>query len=136
MSEYADFLKPGDDGSYKYQNLNYYWNKEEFSAYFIKIDSEIIGFILSNKYPYIPDDCDISIQEFFVLKKYRGLGYGREAALEFFRLFPGKYFVAQLVNNRPAIEFWRSVYKRIGLDYEESEEKDSGIKILTQRFAI
>ncbi len=136
MSEYACFLRLAADGSYKYQNLHYYWEKEGLSAYLIKIESEIAGFILSNRKPYIPADCDISIQEFFILKKYRGKGYGKKTALEFLRLFPGKYYIAQLIDNKPAIEFWRSVYKSIGLDYQEREEIDSGIKILTQRFTI
>jgi len=136
MSEFADFLKLNPDGSYKYQNLHFYWEKDELSAFFIKIDSEIAGFILSNKPPFIPDDCEISIQEFFILKKFRGKGFGMKAATEFFERFPGKYFIAQLESNKPAIEFWRSVYNRIGLDYEEREEIDSGIKILTQRFAL
>jgi len=136
MSEFADFLKLSVDGSYKYQNLHYYWEKDELSAFFIKIDSEIAGFVLSNKPPYIPDDCEISIQEFFILKKFRGKGFGMEAALKFLERFPGKYFIAQLRNNKPAIEFWHSVYSTLRLEYDEREEIDSGVKILTQRFTI
>jgi predicted acetyltransferase len=136
MSEFADFLKLNPDGSYKYQNLHFYWEKDELSAFFIKVDSETAGFILSNRPPFVPGDCEISIQEFFILKKFRGKGFGMKAAAEFFKRFPGKYFIAQLRGNKPAIEFWRTVYKRIGVDCEESEEVDSGIEILTQRFAI
>ncbi|UCE67540.1 MAG: GNAT family N-acetyltransferase [Candidatus Zixiibacteriota bacterium] len=136
MSEFADFLKLSPDGSYKYHNLHFYWEKEELSAFFIIKDSKIIGFILSNLRPFIPEDCDISIQEFFILKKFRGKGYGLLAASMFFRKFPGRYFIAQLVNNKPAIEFWHSVYRALQLEYEEREEIESGAKILTQRFAI
>jgi len=136
MTAYADFLKPGEDGQYEYQHLNYYWEKKGLSAYFIKIDSEIAGFILSNEKPYLPDDCDISIREFFIKKDYRGNGYGRRAAQEFFRLFPGRYFVAQLIRNKPAIEFWHSVYERLGIRYDEREEIESGVRILTQRFIV
>ena len=136
MSEYADFLRLSIDGSYKYQNLGYYLAKDELSAFFIKIDSEIAGFILSNRPPYIPDDCDISIQEFFILKKYRKKGFGSQVASTFFKKFPGKYFVAQLIGNKPAIEFWRSVYRQLKLEFEEREEINSGVKVLTQRFTI
>ena len=136
MSEFANFIKPDADGSYKYQNLHYYWEKEGLSAYFIRIDSETAGFILSNRPPFVPEDCEISIQEFFILKKFRSKGFGREAALKFLDRFPGKYFVAQLRKNRPAIEFWHSIYKIRGLDYNEREEIDCGIEILTQRFNV
>ncbi len=136
MSEFADFLKLDADGSYKYQNLRYYWEKEEFSAFFIKIDSKIAGFILANKRPFIPEDCEISIQEFFILKKFRGKGYGLLGASMFFRKFPGKYFIAQLVDNEPAIGFWRSVYEKLGLKIDQRRETESGVKILTQRFTI
>lgn len=136
MSEFAEFLKLSPDGSYKYRNLHLYWEKEELSAFYIKIDSKIAGFILANKRPFIPEDCEISVQEFFILKKYRGQGYGRDATLEFFKRFPGKYFIAQLPKNKPAIEFWHSVYRTLQLEYDEREEIDSGIKILTQRFTV
>jgi len=136
MSEYAGFLKLCSDGSYKYQNLQLYWEKDELSAFLVKIDSEIAGFILSNKPPYIPDDCQISIQEFFILKKLRRKGNGLRAVSSFFEKFPGRYYIAQLVDNRPAIAFWKSVYQKLGIEIEQCEETESGIRILTQRFTI
>ena len=136
MSEFADFVKMSPDGRYKYQNLNYYLEKKELSAFFIRVDSENAGFILSNKKPYVPDDREISIQEFFILRKFRGRGIGHRAAENFFKLFPGKYLVAQLTTNKPAIDFWHSVYKSLNIEFDEKEEIESGIKILTQRFEI
>jgi predicted acetyltransferase len=111
MSEFADFIKRDADGSYTYRNLHLYWQKRELSAFFILTDSEIIGFILSNRPPYVPDDCDISIQEFYIERKYRRGGLGREAAVRFLHEFPGRYFIAQLEGNEPAIKFWHSIYK-------------------------
>lgn len=136
MSEFAGFLNLCADGTYKYHNLHLYWEREELSALLIRIDSEIAGFILSNKPPYIPDDCDISIQEFFILKRFRGKGYGLQAASTFFKKFPGRYLIAQLANNKPAIEFWHSVYKKLGIEIDQREETESGVKILTQRFTV
>lgn len=136
MSEFAGFLNLCSDGSYKYQNLHLYWEKEELSAFLIKIDSQITGFILSNKRPYIPDDCDISIQEFFLLKKFRGKGYGLRAASMFFEKFPGRYLIAQLESNKPAISFWNTVYKKLGIEVDRREETESGVRILTQRFTV
>lgn len=136
MSEIADFLKPEADGSYKYKNLHYYWQKKELSAHFIKHDTGIIGFILSNRTPYVPDDCQISIHEFFILRQFRRKGLGREAIKKIFAMFPGDYFIAQLETNTPAIEFWHSIYEYLKIKYDEREEVESGIRILTQRFTV
>jgi predicted acetyltransferase len=136
MSEFADFLNLCSDGTFKYQDLHLYWEKEELSAFLIVVDSLVAGFILSNKPPYIPDDCDISIQEFFILKKYRGRGIGFLAASRFFEKFPGRYLIAQLISNKPAIGFWQSVYKKLDIEIDQREETESGVKILTQRFTV
>ena len=76
------------------------------------------------------------IQEFFILKKFRRKGNGLQAVSSFFKRFPGRYYIAQLVNNRPAIDFWMSVYRKLGIETDRREETESGIKILTQRFTI
>lgn len=50
-----------------------------------------------------------SVAEFFVLRKYRKSGLGNEAAWALFRLFPGKWRVAVLNCNSPALLFWEKV---------------------------
>jgi len=136
MSEFAEFLKVEPDGCYKYNNLHLYWEKKELDAYFIKADTEIAGFILSNLAPYIPDGCDRNIQEFFILRKFRRQGLGVKAASVFFKRFPGKYCVVQIFKNKPAIDFWHYVYQVKNIKYTERQEYDHGIKVLAQRFSI
>lgn len=42
----------------------------------------------------------------------------------------------QLINNKPAIEFWHSTYKGIHLEYEESKVISSDDECLLQTFTV
>jgi predicted acetyltransferase len=64
--------------------------------------------------------------EFFILRKYRRQGAGTRAARELFDRFPGRWEVAEIPENAPAIAFWRKViagysrgnYEEVWLDNE------------------
>jgi predicted acetyltransferase len=45
------------------------------------------------------------MEEFFVMKKYRKSGVGKQTAFYLFDLFPGKWEVAQIKANIPARKF-------------------------------
>jgi predicted acetyltransferase len=49
------------------------------------------------------------IQEFFVLRKFRRKGVGRQMAGALFDSYPGAWTVKQLARNAPAIAFWKAV---------------------------
>ena len=63
--------------------------------------------------------------EFFVMRKYRRHGVGRQAALEIFRRFPGPWQVRQQRFNPEATAFW---HKSIPYAYEERETADEVIQ--------
>jgi predicted acetyltransferase len=65
--------------------------------------------------------------EFFVLRKYRRQGLGRDAAQTIFRRLPGPWTVRQQLTNPAATAFWR---RAIPHSFTES---DDGIEV-TQRF--
>jgi predicted acetyltransferase len=50
---------------------------------------------------------DHALAEFFILRKYRRLGIGSQAAKLVFERFPGRWEMAVMKNNRPALSFWR-----------------------------
>ncbi|HYK73549.1 MAG TPA: GNAT family N-acetyltransferase, partial [Pseudoneobacillus sp.] len=87
-------------------DLKNYWNNDLFHAYFIKVENELIGFALVetgiNGLPH-------SINEFFVMKKFSGKGYGAIAATILFDRFRGNWKITQIANNYPAQAFWRKV---------------------------
>jgi len=68
------------------------------------------GFVLVTKHcKYITDAAAHSIAEFFVMRKYRKMGIGKQAAQDVFDMFPGLWEVRVLHINVTAIPFWSKV---------------------------
>lgn len=136
MSQFAPFLKIGSDGRFRYQNIDLYWENHGLTPFLIKAENRLAGLILFNSSPYVPDEIDYGIHEFFILARLRRRGLGKAVLKRLFGMFPGKYYVAQLTSNQPAIEFWHRVYDSLGIRYDEAEETEAGVRILTQRFTV
>lgn len=72
------------------------------------------------------DGNERSITEFFVLRKYRKQGVGKQVAFEVFNRLPARWEVRVMQANVPAQVFWRKVmieytkgeFQEIGLDNE------------------
>ncbi len=111
--EYAQELSQYDGekrrrGSYHYPYFDLYWEEEKRTPFLILYDHEPIGFCLLQ-------DIGISYQidEFYIRPLHRRRGFGKlavEHVKEHCRkLGRHKTIVANVyVNNRQAIEFWRS----------------------------
>lgn len=106
FSQFITSIKLEDNGTYKPFDLKDYWNNENFHPFFIKKEGEIVGFVLVE---LGEDDSPHSINEFFIMKKFNGKGYGSIAAREIFTKFKGKWQITQIANNYPAQAFWRKV---------------------------
>lgn len=109
------------DGHYGYPYLALYWVEGDRYPFLIRCDGKLAGFVLVLRYDYLDDEpnCWV-IAEFFVMRKYRGLGVGQFAAQDIFDRFPGDWQVAQIVENHPATLFWRKVIQRYtGGKYQE-----------------
>ncbi|MDN4525162.1 GNAT family N-acetyltransferase [Fictibacillus fluitans] len=104
-----------ENGQYGYAYLDAYWQEEGRYPFFIKADNRFAGFVLVHK-----TRGTHMIAEFFVMKKYRKMGIGRQAAFLTFDRFPGKWDVAQIPKNKPAQSFW----VRIIRDYTNGEFTD------------
>ncbi|MBY0121128.1 GNAT family N-acetyltransferase [Bacillus sp. S/N-304-OC-R1] len=106
FSQYLSSITLEDNGLYKPFDLDKYWTEDQYHAFFVKLGDEFIGFAL------VESETDTSpnaMEEFFIIKKYKGKGYGKMAAVELFNRFPGNWFVTQVKKNYPAQAFWRSV---------------------------
>ena len=51
------------------------------------------------------------ILEFFIMRKFYRKGFGNEAAVKLFDLFPGNWSITQIEKNEPARNFWRKVIR-------------------------
>jgi len=127
MSEFTGW-SPGGSGLFvddpEQITIHEYWQNEYYFPYVIKVDDELAGFALVRMLN--EKDC-FDIGQFFVLRKFKGKGIGREAIEYLFRTHPGKWQVRVLVQNTGAKVFWDRVLPEsskthIGFD-EEDEMK-------------
>ncbi|MBN8827165.1 MAG: GNAT family N-acetyltransferase [Sphingobacteriia bacterium] len=111
ISRYCGFL-PGwelpTNGLYECFDLKNYLTDSDRYAFIIKINNEKAGFILLNKIGST-SEVDWNIGEFFILAKFQGLGIGKKIAFEIFNKFKGKWEVAVIPENKPALQFWRKI---------------------------
>ena len=78
------------------------------------MDSRLAGFVLVKEgslYLDNPADNDIPMQvaEYFILRKYRRQGLGTQVAWKIFDRFPGRWEIAEIVENTSAQVFWRKI---------------------------
>ncbi|BFH13788.1 GNAT family N-acetyltransferase [Paenibacillus melissococcoides] len=110
------------DGTFELSDTHLYIDRNELHPYFITYDDQLAGYILLCWPPYVPSGIDYSIQELFVLKKYRGKNLASEAVNAVLNRFPGSYSVEQLKNNIAAVRFWKKFYKEQKIDFRERED--------------
>jgi len=99
------------------------WRDGRNSPYVIRVDGELAGFAGVKRDEGVSSEC--LVQEFFILRKFRRKGVGRSVATRLFDKSPGKWKVQQLVQNSPAIAFWREVVRDYTEGhYDENTERD------------
>jgi predicted acetyltransferase len=109
FSEFTGF-DLGIDGRYNYKYRDNYWMESNRFPLFIKIDDKIAGFVLINlKNPETKEKDIHTIAEFFVMKKYRLMGVGKNVANQVFDKFHGKWEIMSLTSNIIARQFWKKV---------------------------
>lgn len=128
--EFTQFLPSislEENGQYKPFQLEHFWTSPNHHPFFIKKDEELIGFALVES---ATENDPNTMLEFFIVRKYNGKGYGKMAATELFKLFPGKWHITQVERNYPAQAFWRSTISKFtsGNYTERYDEKRKSIQ--------
>ena len=95
-------------GLFGYRWLDHYWTDEERHPFFIRAGGSLAGFALVRRIESAQRHHH-ALAEFFVMRRFRLLGVGREAAGQLFTLFPGPWRVHQEASNGGAQQFWRKV---------------------------
>ena len=104
-------------GVYLYKYLDHQWTEPYRRPLFIQADGELAGFALvSLAVPREFVKASVApatnvIGDFFVMRKFRRQGYGKQAAFTIFDRFPGVWEIRQTANNAPANRFWNSVIR-------------------------
>ncbi len=113
-------------GVYLYKYLDHQWTEEYRRPLFIKTDGELAGFALvaldvPKEFVKVSDALETNIiGDFFIMRKFRRKGLGRESAFTIFDRFPGPWEIRQTAANTPANQFWkRVIHAYTGGSYKE-----------------
>lgn len=89
-----------------------YWLSQPFCHPLVLVRRSVpIGFAFVGRrpFPFLSEDVELRLSEFFVLRARRRSGLGREAANAVFAHFSGAFELTVLGGNEPALAFWRTV---------------------------
>ena len=136
LSKFTQSIDIGVDGVFHFDGLDSFWIVDGISPYFIKKEDAIIGFLLLLERPYLKKDSDYSVNDIFILNKYKGQGIGTKVLEQLFNEKSGKYYVIELVDNLPAVSFWKNVYKQLHIEFEERNELVDEERCLIQTFTV
>jgi predicted acetyltransferase len=104
-------LAVGEDGRFPYPHLERYWREPDRRfPFLIRRGGELAGFVLATRgSPMSVDPSVLDVAEFFVLRRHRRSGAGRQAATILWDRLPGHWIVRVADCNRAALPFWRQV---------------------------
>lgn len=99
----------GADGRFGYDKLPLYWKEPDCRwAHRIERGGRVAGLALVVRGSPASDDPDVlDVAEFFVLRRQRRSGVGREAAFQLWDAMPGRWIVRVWERNEAALAFWR-----------------------------
>lgn len=129
-----------ENGQYDPTNTYLYLERDELHPFFIEYEGKTVGFILICSPPFVPEGVDYTIQELFLLKKYRGKNIASICVSKVLERFEGNISISQLEENKPAVHFWKTYYREHNLNYTEVHDSiqldglDGWHKVLTQTF--
>ncbi|NMB46151.1 MAG: GNAT family N-acetyltransferase [Firmicutes bacterium] len=126
LSEFEDEETDVNEcGLYEYEYLDHYWTQPGRYAYFIRVRDKLAGFALISQSRSDDGYFHTIMEEFFVMRRYRGQRVGQTAAHRLFSLFPGCWRIPEMRLDIPAQRFWRKIIPRYtGGQYVETEDPD------------
>lgn len=133
LSEFED-TDLNEHGYFGYSYLDYYWVEADRFPFIVRANRKLAGFVLINQHTYFSEN-KYSIAEFFILRKYRKCGVGRQAAFFVFDRFLGRWEIAALQMNVAAQGFWIDTIQTYTTDnYVEIVLEDKGLKKIVRCF--
>lgn len=92
-----------------YPELELYWSERDHTPLFIHVGEHLAGFALINPVGHSRLPCDYNMAEFFIVRKHRRAGIGLTAATSIIAERPGRWEIAVIDANKPALAFWPRV---------------------------
>lgn len=109
MSEYMEGEEGWEipqDGLFECIDFKKYWENENAYPFIICVDHEIAGFAIIDK-KGSHNEIDFNMAQFFILRRFKGKGIGRQVACKCFDNFKGTWEVMVLPKNIGAYKFWK-----------------------------
>ncbi|PES18643.1 GNAT family N-acetyltransferase [Bacillus anthracis] len=136
LSKFTPNITIGANGFFEYEDLHMFWGNDGITPYFIKSDSDIVGFILLLERPFLKKEHDFSIHDIFILNQFKGKGIGKQVIENVLKEKRGRYSVIELVKNVPAVSFWKKVYRELNIEFDEKIQLIDEEECLVQTFKI
>ncbi|MCH7812360.1 MAG: GNAT family N-acetyltransferase [Chloroflexi bacterium] len=113
-----------DSGRFEFITLEGYWERPDRHAFLVKADGRLAGLALvMEESHFTGKDGTTDMEEFFIMRKYRRRGVGREVATRLFDMFPGRWEVRVVEPNVNAHAFWLAVIDGYtGAKFEDRKE--------------
>ena len=110
LSDVFTHVELGPNGRFGYPRLPLYWAEpDKRYPFLIRCDGHVAGFVLATRgSPVVPDPDVHDVAEFFVMRRYRKVGVGKEAAMLLWRRFPCSWTIRVAEGNVGALAFWRA----------------------------
>jgi predicted acetyltransferase len=117
----------GEDGRFPPYPLDDYWREEGRVPLLFRKAGLPVGFALLNRYAHSGLPVDVSMAEFFVVRKHRREGLGRIAFDEILARHSGAWEVAVVRRNLAALDFWQRVLDgaRTVTGFEARDHRDA-----------
>ncbi|MNL51879.1 hypothetical protein D3C87_1750150 [compost metagenome] len=98
---------------------SYWLEQKDNQPYIIRVNNALAGFALIKE---VTNERRIYnyLAHFFILRKFRRQGIGKEVARNLFSSFKGEWELYQLVRNEPAQKFWTKIIN----EYTEGEYEE------------
>jgi predicted acetyltransferase len=143
VHDFADFwptrrVELQEDGQFPtYPPLPRYWTDPDRSAFLVRADGHIAGFVLLDRESHSGRPADWNMGEFWVARHYRREGVGRIAARQAIAPRAGEWELAVARRNAAAQAFWRGVAAELAAGpVEEIDQDDDRWNGLILRFAV
>lgn len=122
------------NGRFAYRPVGRLWDSVDSFPFLIHVAGELCGFAVVDK-DVVDASSNWNMGYFFIVRRHRGRGLGRDVAHELFRRYKGRWEVYQVSENRQAIAFWRKVIQSFaGADWCEAERMIDGRPSVLQSF--
>jgi predicted acetyltransferase len=137
MYEFSTFMgwAPNYAGRFPEDDLDGCWTDKKRHPFLIKVDGRLAGFAIVDH----PDGSCFGdepnavepvafMAEFFVMAAVQGQGVGERVAVMLFEMFPGRWEVFELNQNKNAQAFWRKIIGRYtNNNYQERQFQNRAV---------